>query len=44
MSDSLGKAFKISDFHEAVLNVGSCNFSILRQEIEKETEILSNVS
>lgn len=44
MSDFLGKAFKISDFHEAVLNVGSCNFSILRQEIEKETEILSNVS
>ena len=44
MSDSLGKAFKIYDFHEAVLNVGSCNFSILRQEIEKETEILSNVS
>lgn len=44
MSDSLGKAFKISDFHEAVLNVGSCNFSILRQEIEKKTEILSNVS
>ena len=44
MSDSLGKAFKISDFHEAVLNAGSCNFSILRQEIEKETEILSNVS
>lgn len=44
MSDSLGKAFKISDFHEAVLNVGSCNFSILIQEIEKETEILSNVS
>lgn len=44
MSDSLGKAFKVSDFHEAVLNVGSCNFSILRQEIEKETEILSNVS
>lgn len=44
MSDSLGKAFKISDFHEAVLNVGSCNFSILRQEIEKETEILSSVS
>ena len=44
MSDSLGKAFKISDFHEAVLNVGSCNFSIIRQEIEKETEILSNVS
>lgn len=44
MSDSLGKAFKISDFHEAVLNVGSCNFLILRQEIEKETEILSNVS
>ena len=44
MSDSLGKAFKISDFHKAVLNVGSCNFSILRQEIEKETEILSNVS
>lgn len=44
MSDSLGKAFKISDFHESVLNVGSCNFSILRQEIEKETEILSNVS
>ena len=44
MSDSLGKAFKISDFHEAVLNVGSCNFSILRHEIEKETEILSNVS
>lgn len=44
MSDSLGKAFKISDFHEAVLNVGSCNFSILRQEIEKDTEILSNVS
>lgn len=44
MSDSLGKAFKISDFHEAVLNVGSCNFSILRQETEKETEILSNVS
>lgn len=44
MADSLGKAFKISDFHEAVLNVGSCNFSILRQEIEKETEIFSNVS
>ncbi|MBP0056091.1 DUF885 domain-containing protein [Anaerobutyricum soehngenii] len=44
MSDSLGKAFKISDFHESVLNVGSCNFSILRQEIEKEAEILSNVS
>lgn len=44
MADSLGKAFKISDFHEAVLNVGSCNFSILRQEIEKKTEILSNVS
>ena len=44
MADSLGKAFKISDFHEAVLNVGSCNFSILRQEIEKETEILSNAS
>lgn len=44
MADSLGKAFKISDFHEAILNVGSCNFSILRQEIEKETEILSNVS
>lgn len=44
MADSLGKAFKISDFHEAVLNVGSCNFSILRQELEKETEILSNVS
>ena len=44
MSDSHGKAFKISDFHESVLNVGSCNFSILRQEIEKETEILSNVS
>lgn len=44
MADSLGKAFKISNFHEAVLNVGSCNFSILRQEIEKETEILSNVS
>ena len=44
MSASLGKAFKISDFHESVLNVGSCNFSILRQEIEKETEILSNVS
>lgn len=44
MSNSLGKAFKISDFHESVLNVGSCNFSILRQEIEKETEILSNVS
>ena len=44
MADSLGKAFKISDFHEEVLNVGSCNFSILRQEIEKETEILSNVS
>lgn len=44
MADSLGKAFKISDFHEAVLNVGSCNFSILRQETEKETEILSNVS
>ena len=44
MAASLGKSFKISDFHEAVLNVGSCNFSILRQEIEKETEILSNVS
>lgn len=44
MADSLGKTFKISDFHKAVLNVGSCNFSILRQEIEKETEILSNVS
>ena len=43
MADSLGKAFKISDFHEAVLNVGSCNFAILSQEIEKETEILSKV-
>ena len=43
MSDSLGKAFKISDFHEAVLNVGSCNFAILSQEIEKETEILSKI-
>ena len=32
MSDSLGKAFKISDFHEAVLNVGSCNLSILIQK------------
>ena len=44
MSDSLGKAFKISDFHEAVLNVGSCNFAILSQEIENETEILSKAS
>ena len=43
MAASLGKSFKISDFHEAVLNVGSCNFAILRQEIEKETEILSKV-
>ena len=33
MAASLGKSFKISDFHEAVLNVGSCNFAILRQEI-----------
>lgn len=44
MSASLGKSFKISDFHEAVLNVGSCNFAILSQEIEKETEILSSAS
>ena len=44
MKDSLGKSFKPSYFHEAVLNVGSCNFSILRQEIEKETEILRNAS
>jgi len=43
MAASLGKSFKFSDFHEAVLNVGSCNFAILRQEIEKETEILSKV-
>ena len=43
MAASLGKSFKISDFHEAVLNVGSCNFAILSQEIEKETEILSKV-
>ena len=33
MSDSLGKAFKISDFHEAVLNVGSCNFSTIVSSI-----------
>lgn len=44
MSSSLGKSFKISYFHEAVLNVGSCNFAILSQEIEKETKILSKVS
>lgn len=44
MAASLGKSFKISDFHEAVLNVGSCNFAILSQEIEKETEILNKVS
>ncbi len=44
MADSLGKSFKSSYFHEAVLNVGSCNFAILRQEIEKETEILSKAS
>ena len=44
MAASLGKSFKISDFHEAVLNVGSCNFAILSQEIEKETEILSKAS
>ena len=44
MKDSLGKSFKPSYFHEAVLNVGSCNFAILRQEIEKETEILSKAS
>lgn len=44
MSDALGKSFKISYFHEAVLNVGSCNFAILSQEIEKETEVLSNAS
>ena len=44
MADSLGKSFKPSYFHEAVLNVGSCNFAILRQEIEKETEILSRAS
>lgn len=44
MAASLGKSFKPSYFHEAVLNVGSCNFAILRQEIEKETEILSNAS
>lgn len=43
MAASLGKSFKISDFHEAVLNVGSCNFAILSQEIEKETEILSKI-
>lgn len=44
MEDSLGKSFKPSYFHEAVLNVGSCNFAILRQEIEKEAEILSKTS
>ena len=44
MAASLGKSFKPSYFHEAVLNVGSCNFAILRQEIEKETEILSKAS
>ena len=44
MADSLGQSFKPSYFHEAVLNVGSCNFAILRQEIEKETEILSKAS
>lgn len=44
MENSLGKSFKPSYFHEAVLNVGSCNFAILRQEIEKETEILSRAS
>lgn len=44
MASTLGKSFKISYFHEAVLNVGSCNFSILRQEIEKDTETLSNAS
>lgn len=44
MEDALGKAFKPSYFHEAVLNVGSCNFAILSQEIEKETEILSDAS
>lgn len=44
MEDTLGKSFKTSYFHEAVLNVGSCNFAILSQEIEKETEILSNAS
>ena len=44
MAASLGKSFKISDFHEAVLNVGSCNFAILSQEIEKETEILRDAS
>ena len=44
MAASLGKSFKISYFHEAVLNVGSCNFAILSQEIEKETEILNRAS
>ena len=44
MAASLGKSFKISDFHEAILNVGSCNFSILSQELENATEFLSNVS
>ena len=44
MADSLGQSFKPSYFHETVLNVGSCNFAILRQEIEKETEILSKAS
>lgn len=44
MADSLEQSFKPSYFHEAVLNVGSCNFAILRQEIEKETEILSKAS
>ena len=44
MADSLGKSFKPSYFHEAVLNVGSCNFAILKQEIEKETETLSRDS
>lgn len=44
MAASLGKSFKISYFHEAVLNVGSCNFAILRQELDKETEMLSKAS
>lgn len=44
MASTLGKSFKNSYFHEAVLNVGSCNFSILQQEIQKETEILSKAS
>ena len=44
MASSIGNSFKVSDFHKAVLNTGSCNFAILQQEIEKKTKILRDAS